>query len=122
MSMADEMTASILRAQAETAVRKKLGRWPVDDGVMAARMEAAKMAGMNRKRNALLSETTFGGRLARARIALNLPQGAVGKAAGVSQPNVAQWEKGICVARPKTMAKLARVLGVTVEWLMEGDK
>ena len=42
--------------------------------------------------------------------------------AGISSASVTQWRNGSTTPRIKTLEKIARVLGVSYEWLLFGDR
>jgi transcriptional regulator with XRE-family HTH domain len=60
-----------------------------------------------------------GARLAELRRAANLSQAALARLVGESQQNVAYWEQSDKPPRSDVLPKLARVLGVSVEQLLD---
>lgn len=55
------------------------------------------------------------------RIAIGMSQGDLADAMGVTQGAVAQWESGLTKPRINTLAKIAEVLGCTVDDLLKDN-
>ena len=66
------------------------------------------------------NRTDFAARLAALREAAGLSQRAVAGAMGISQPSYANWETHNVSLKPEQLIKLAQVLGVSVDVLLEG--
>lgn len=64
---------------------------------------------------------TFGGRLAQRRDALRLSQTELARQVGASRRSVANWEADSHMPHRMFMEPIARALGVTVAWLVDGD-
>jgi HTH-type transcriptional regulator, competence development regulator len=65
---------------------------------------------------------TFGRRLAAARVILGLSQSEAAEKAGVSQAYLSQLENDKAVSGSiNTVAKLAEVYGVTIDYLVNGS-
>ena len=60
----------------------------------------------------------LGDRIRKARLARNLTQGEVAASMGVSRPTETQWENGTHQPETGKMPDLAKVLGVSIDWLM----
>lgn len=60
-------------------------------------------------------------RLKTTRKKLGLSQSALAEAAGVSQPTVANWERGGHFPRPDALRRMADALGTDPAWLMSGE-
>ena len=79
-------------------------------------------------RNRIGSRENFGDRLKWARQGLRregqkITQGELGAAVGVERNTVSRWENGGMLPRdPAVIAAVARVLGVTADWLISGDR
>jgi len=63
-------------------------------------------------------DVAIGARLAEARLATGLSQGAVGAALGCSQAAVCKWETGQNAVSTETLVRLAAVLDTDVHWLL----
>jgi len=59
-------------------------------------------------------------RIRQARIEKNWSQADLSRRMFVSQPSVAAWESGRKAPHTKNLARLAMLLGVSVEWLATG--
>ena len=64
---------------------------------------------------------TLAVRLKDRRKKLGLSQSALAKAAGVSQPTVANWERGGHVPRPDALRRMADALDTDPAWLLSGE-
>lgn len=60
-------------------------------------------------------------RLKDTRKKLGLSQSALAQAAGVSQPTVANWERGGHTPRPDALRRMAEALGTDPAWLLSGE-
>lgn len=49
-------------------------------------------------------------------------QDALGKAMGMKGSSVSNWERGLQMCHPTDMYRLAKLLGVTTDWLIAGDE
>jgi len=65
---------------------------------------------------------TFSSRLKETRIKAGLSQRDLGARAGITGVQVSRYESGEAEPRPRTMLKLASVLGVESEWLRTGQE
>lgn len=65
------------------------------------------------------NRTDFAARLTALREAAGLSQRAVARAMGISQPSYANWETHNVSLKPEQLTKVAQVLGVTVDALLE---
>ena len=61
-------------------------------------------------------------RLKAARERLATSQTELAVAVGVVQSAASQWERGERVPSTENLAKVAKVLGVSMSWLAEGDR
>ena len=77
--------------------------------------------GMNTGRPASQPRTPFGERLHAAREARGLSQAQVAEQLGMSQNAYACWERKPVALRPDQVEQLAKILGVSVEALFNGD-
>jgi len=68
----------------------------------------------------VLPERTFPERLRKARLERGLTQKGLSLAAGVAKDLVYRWENGLHGALRRTLARVAAVLGVPVEWVRSG--
>ncbi|MDA5547389.1 helix-turn-helix transcriptional regulator [Yersinia massiliensis] len=59
-------------------------------------------------------------RIRQARKQLKLTQESLGKKIGVSKATLSQWESGTTEPNGKNLVNLAKELGVSVEWLLDG--
>lgn len=59
-------------------------------------------------------------RIRQARREQKITQEALGKRIGVSKATISQWESGTTEPNGKNLVNLAKELGVTVEWLLDG--
>ena len=78
-------------------------------------------AGMNTGRPASQPRTPFGERLHAAREARGLSQAQVAEQLGMSQNAYACWERKPVALRPDQVEQLAKVLGVPVDALFNGN-
>jgi transcriptional regulator with XRE-family HTH domain len=70
----------------------------------------------------IMNPIEIGRRIRQARNAKGLTQKALGKLAGVSESAVSQWESGkIEKIQGPTLRKLARALGVSIDWILDGE-
>lgn len=60
-------------------------------------------------------------RIRQARRERKITQEALGKKIGVSKATVSQWESGTTEPNGKNLVNLAKELGTTVEWLLDGS-
>ena len=65
------------------------------------------------------NRTDFAARLSSLREAAGLSQRAVARAMGISQPSYANWETHNVSLKPEQLTRLAQVLSVTVDLLLE---
>lgn len=63
----------------------------------------------------------FGQRVRDLRRDRNMTQGDVAQALGVTRPTVTTWEAGKSKPHIDTLEQLAKVLGTTSAWLLNGD-
>lgn len=63
----------------------------------------------------------FGARVCALREAAGLSQEQVARQLGISQPSYALWERKQVALRPEQLLKLAQILGVRVEELLEAE-
>ncbi|MFN8626244.1 MAG: helix-turn-helix transcriptional regulator [Candidatus Binatia bacterium] len=63
----------------------------------------------------------FGARVCALREAAGLTQEQVARQLGISQPSYALWERKEVALRPEQLTKLAQILGVRVEELLEPE-
>lgn len=63
---------------------------------------------------------TLAERIKTARLSAGLNQVEMGIKAGVSSSTASRWEQGKRIPRSDEMSKLASVLGVSVDWLING--
>ena len=68
----------------------------------------------------LLSEATFRDRLRKVRAERGLTQKQLARQAGLAWDLVYRWERGMHGARPRNLEKVAGVLGVSVDYLLNG--
>ncbi|EJC5210354.1 helix-turn-helix transcriptional regulator [Salmonella enterica] len=61
-------------------------------------------------------------RIRQARREQKITQEALGKKVGVSKATISQWESGTTEPNGKNLVNLAKELGVTVEWLLNGKE
>lgn len=66
--------------------------------------------------------TAMGRRIRRARLRAGISQQEVADAIGVGVTSVSRWEVGTRVPSAVRLAKLARVLGVSVDFLLDGQE
>lgn len=64
--------------------------------------------------------STFAERLHTARKAKGLTQRSIAEAFGIARVSVTQWESGQSLPETPRIPPLAKMLGVSVEWLMDG--
>src|SRR5690554_6008836 len=64
---------------------------------------------------------TLGSRIRQARDAARLKQHQVAARFGIKRPTVAQWEAGTARPASDKIAPLAEMLGVSVDWLLNGS-
>lgn len=67
----------------------------------------------------MTKDSGFVDRLRRARFANEFSQADLAEAAGIAAAQISRYEAGKNYPRPHVVAKLAKVLGVTSEWLTE---
>lgn len=67
-------------------------------------------------------DSGFADRLRQARIASELSQADLAVAAGIASAQISRYEAGRNYPRPHIIAKLAKALGVTPEWLTEEEQ
>lgn len=60
-------------------------------------------------------------RLKTSRKKLGLSQVELAKQVSVSQPTIANWERGGHIPRPDALARIANVLGTDSAWLLSGE-
>ena len=75
--------------------------------------------GMKAGKPSKSNRTDFAARVAALREAAGLSQRAVAHEMGISQPSYANWETRNVSLKPEQLTKLAQVLGVTVDALLE---
>jgi repressor LexA len=68
-----------------------------------------------------MSTPSLGQRIRRARIAAKLTQGQLGKDAGVTPQAVTKWESDVASPSRTNIVTIAKVTGVSVQWLLIGD-
>ncbi|MDR5611386.1 MULTISPECIES: helix-turn-helix transcriptional regulator [unclassified Arsenophonus] len=61
-------------------------------------------------------------RIRQARNNNKITQESLGKRIGVSKATISQWESGTTEPNGKNLVSLAKALGVTVEWLLNGSE
>lgn len=61
-------------------------------------------------------------RIRQARNYNKMTQESLGKRIGVSKATISQWESGTTEPNGKNLVSLAKALGVTIEWLLDGDE
>lgn len=61
-------------------------------------------------------------RIRQARNHNKMTQESLGKRIGVSKATISQWESGTTEPNGKNLVSLAKALGVTIEWLLDGDE
>lgn len=66
------------------------------------------------------TDCDIGKRIRALRKRRGLTQADFARLVGVTRPTVISWERGITVPVLYTLRRLAAVLGVTLEYLMEG--
>lgn len=103
--MGEAMTAPYYRTYSETVPRK----WPVEPKPEPERQRT--------RRPELVPGAE---RLRAARIAKGLSSRGLGAAVGISNAQISKWEQAAYPISAKHVENVARVLGVTVEWLKEG--
>ncbi|MCX8003345.1 MAG: helix-turn-helix domain-containing protein [Burkholderiaceae bacterium] len=64
---------------------------------------------------------TIGARIARARLVAGLSQDGLARTLKITRPAVSLWETGQTTPSQRHLVDIARVLGVTVDWLLHGD-
>ena len=74
--------------------------------------------GMKTGRPSKTERTEFGERVRAAREAAGLTQQQVADELGITQPSYALWERHAVALKPEQIAKLARIVGVRVEDLL----
>ncbi|MBZ8118703.1 helix-turn-helix domain-containing protein [Roseovarius sp. LXJ103] len=67
------------------------------------------------------TETTFGDRLAGAREASGMTQGALAKRLGVKKKTLDNWEHDQAEPRASSLSMLAGLLNVSLTWLLTGE-
>jgi transcriptional regulator with XRE-family HTH domain len=77
-------------------------------------------AAANMGRPANTHRTAFGERLFQARSKAGLSQAQVAEQLGISQQSFAGWERRETALKPDQLARLAEILGATVEHLLGG--
>ena len=75
--------------------------------------------GMKAGKPSMSNRTDFAARLSSLREAAGLSQRAVARAMGISQPSYANWETHNVSLKPEQLTRLAQVLSVTVDLLLE---
>lgn len=65
--------------------------------------------------------TSLGARIRQARLAQYMSQQDLADAAKVSQPTVANWEKGSHIPRQAALLRLANILNTSSRWFLVGD-
>lgn len=67
-------------------------------------------------------QLSFAKRVANARIAAGFAtQQALGEALGMHHSSVSNWERGLQWSSPPDLYRMAKILGVTTDWLIAGD-
>lgn len=66
------------------------------------------------------TDCEIGKRIKTLRTRRGLTQSKLACAVGVTRPTVISWERGVTVPVLYTLKRLSGVLGVTLEYLMEG--
>ncbi|PAV08855.1 XRE family transcriptional regulator [Arsenophonus sp. ENCA] len=61
-------------------------------------------------------------RIRQARNNNKMTQESLGKRIGVSKATISQWESGTTEPNGKNLVSLAKALGVTIEWLLDGNE
>lgn len=72
-------------------------------------------------RSGQYTDCEIGKRIKIMRKLRGLTQSGLADLVGVTRPTVISWERGVTVPVLYTLRRLAETLGVTLEWLMEGD-
>lgn len=65
---------------------------------------------------------SVGERIKKTRLSQGLSQVELAKAAGVSQPTVANWENGSHIPRQAALNRLSGILNISTHWLLGGDQ
>ena len=65
---------------------------------------------------------SVGERIKKTRLSQGLSQVELAKAAGVSQPTVANWENGSHIPRQAALNSLSGILNISTHWLLGGDQ
>jgi len=68
-----------------------------------------------------LNARSIGLRIQQARVAKGMTQGQLAKALGIDRGSVGRWETGRSVPRQVGVPKVAKVLGQSPDWLLEGS-
>ena len=58
----------------------------------------------------------------KARLLKEMTQGDLAKALGVTSGAVSQWEKGNTIPSPRRLVKMANILGISIEELLNSKK
>jgi transcriptional regulator with XRE-family HTH domain len=61
-------------------------------------------------------------RIAQLRQQLGLTQAAFAHRVGVSRGTIGQYEAGTLAPRARTLGRIAKIGGVTADWLLRGDR
>jgi len=77
--------------------------------------------GMKVGRPSQSERSKFGARVCALREAAGLSQEHVARQLGISQPSYALWERKQVALRPEQLIKLAQILGVRVEELLDAE-
>ena len=65
---------------------------------------------------------TFGERLRSAREKAHLTQAELAGEVGIAQPQISRWEAGRTPMAGDDLVRVARALGVSLDWLIGGDE
>ena len=68
-----------------------------------------------------LNARSIGLKIQQARVAKGMTQGELAKALGIDRGSVGRWETGRSVPRQVGIPKVAKVLGQSPDWLLEGS-
>lgn len=128
--LAQAMTDSMYRAIDETNARKHLGKWPVDPGQetkeppkeekpVSTKHGWHATRWMTADEIEAMPEVTVSQRIAKARKKAGMKQMDVIERTGLTV--LSQWETGMRKPSPENVAKLAKCIGVTSEWLKGDD-
>ncbi|AXR62010.1 MULTISPECIES: helix-turn-helix domain-containing protein [Leptospira] len=67
-------------------------------------------------------ENGFGERFRQLRLQKNLSQGEIGELVGLHYTNIGRYERGLSMPSAEAVNKLAEVLGVSSDYLLNGSK